>query len=136
MDVAILWERVTRPVLQAIEELAGTSMIQVLNLLDVNEVSQSQTQSPTKWGSVDSKTGGWTSTRAYKQVAMAKLDLNKTQAFLAAAKGYKTREDDHTGCWGRAPTLGRIHNGLYMIHGPLGQNKMAQHHGQKTSRSK
>jgi hypothetical protein len=29
-------------------------------------------------GSEDSKTGCWTSTRAYKQVAKAKLDLNKT----------------------------------------------------------
>ena len=50
-----------------------------------------------RWGSEDSKTGGWTSTRPYKQVAMAKLELNKTQVFLAAAKGYKTREDDHRG---------------------------------------
>ena len=33
------------PVLQAIEELARTSMEQVLNLLDWNEVFQSQTQS-------------------------------------------------------------------------------------------
>ena len=68
------------PVLQAIEELARTNMEQVLNLLDGNEVFQSQTQSRMKWGSEDSKTGGWTSTRAYKQVAKAKLDLNKTQS--------------------------------------------------------
>ena len=67
-------------ILQAIEELARTSMEQVLNLLDGNEVFQSQTQSRMKWGSEDSKTGGWTSTRAYKQVAKAKLDLNKTQS--------------------------------------------------------
>jgi len=66
------------PVLQAIEELARTSMEQVLNLLDGNEVFQSQTQSRMKWGSKDSKTGGWTSSRAYKEVAKAKLDLNKT----------------------------------------------------------
>ena len=77
------------PVLQAIEELARISMKQVLNLLDGNEVCQSQTQSQTKWGSEDSKTASWTSTRAYKQVAKAKLDLNKTRVFLAAAKGYK-----------------------------------------------
>ena len=76
-------------VLQAIEELARTSMEQVLNLLDGNEMFQSQTQSRMKWGSEDSKTGGWSSTRAYKQVAKANLDLNKTRVFLAAAKGYK-----------------------------------------------
>jgi len=35
------------PVLQAIEEIARTSMEQVLNLLDWNEVFQSQTQSQT-----------------------------------------------------------------------------------------
>ena len=66
------------PVLHAIEELARTSMEQVLNLLDENEVFQSQTQSRMKWGFEDSKTDGWTSTHAYKQVAKAKLDLNKT----------------------------------------------------------
>ena len=38
------------PVLQAIEELARRSMEQVLNLLDGNEVFQSQTQSQTKVG--------------------------------------------------------------------------------------
>ena len=38
------------PVLQAIEELARTCMEQVLNLLDGNEVFQSQTQSQTKVG--------------------------------------------------------------------------------------
>ena len=68
------------PILQAIEELARTSMEQVLNILDGNEVFQSQTQSRMKWGSEDSKTGGWTSTRAYKEVAKAKLDLNKIQS--------------------------------------------------------
>ena len=77
------------PVLQAIEELARTNMEQVLILLDGNEVCQSQTQSQMKRGSEDSKTGGWTSTRAYKQVARAKLDLNKIRVFLAVAKGYK-----------------------------------------------
>ena len=35
------------PVLQAIEEIARASMEQVLNLLDWNEVFQSQTQSRT-----------------------------------------------------------------------------------------
>jgi len=40
-----------------------------------------------KWGSEDKETGGWTSTRARLQVAMAKLDLNKTQVFSMAAKG-------------------------------------------------
>ena len=42
------------------------------------------------WGSEDSKTGGWTSTRAYKQVAKAKLDLNKTQVFSIVAREYMT----------------------------------------------
>ena len=65
--------------LQAIEELARTSIEQVLKLLDGNERFQSQTQSQMMWGSEDSKMGGWTSTRAYKQVAKAKLDLNKTR---------------------------------------------------------
>ena len=122
------------PVLQAIEELARTSMEQVLNLLDGNEVFQSQTQSRTKWGSEDSKTGGWTSTRTYKQVAKAKLDLNKTRVFLAAAKELKYMEGRPKGCWSRPPTLGRVLNGLNLIHGPLGQNTMTQHRGQKTSR--
>jgi hypothetical protein len=40
------------------------------------------------WSSEDSKTGGWISTRAYKQVAKAKLDLNKTQVFSTVAKEY------------------------------------------------
>jgi hypothetical protein len=49
------------------------------------------------WGSEDSKTDGWTSTRAYKQVAKAKLDLNKTQVFSTAAKEYMKGEVDHKG---------------------------------------
>ena len=49
------------------------------------------------WGSEDSKTGGWTSTRAYKQVAKAKLDLNKTRVFSMAAREYMTGEGDHRG---------------------------------------
>ena len=57
------------PIQQAIEELARTGMEQVLNLLDGNEVCQSKTESQMKWGFEDSTTGGWTSTRAYKQVA-------------------------------------------------------------------
>ena len=32
-----------------------------------------------KWGSENKKTDGWISTRVYKQVAKAKLDLIKTQ---------------------------------------------------------
>ena len=44
------------------------------------------------WGSQDSKTGGWTSMRAYKQVAKAKLDLNKTQVFSTVAKEYMKGE--------------------------------------------
>ena len=35
------------------------------------------------------------------------------------------------GCWGRAPTLGRILIGLNLIHGPMGQNKVSQHRWQK-----
>jgi hypothetical protein len=64
-----------------------------------------------KWGSKDKKTGGWSSTRAYKQVAKAKLDLSKTQVFLAVAKGIWCGEDDHKGVWVRAPALGHISNG-------------------------
>jgi hypothetical protein len=66
------------PVQQAIEELARTSIEQVLKLLDGNDRFQSQTQYRTMWGSKDSKTGGWTSMHAYTQEAKAKLDLNKT----------------------------------------------------------
>jgi hypothetical protein len=65
-------------VLQPIEELARTSIEQVLKLLDGNDRFQSQTQYRTMWGSKDSKTGGWTSMHAYTQEAKAKLDLNKT----------------------------------------------------------
>jgi hypothetical protein len=36
-----------------------------------------------KWGSKNKKTGGWISTRVYKQVAKAKLDLIKTLAWTA-----------------------------------------------------
>jgi hypothetical protein len=32
---------------------------------------------------------------------------------------------------GRAPTQGCIRIGLDMIHGPMGQNKVSQHHWQK-----
>jgi hypothetical protein len=49
------------------------------------------------WGFEDSKTDGWTSTRAYKQVAKAELDLNKTQVFSTAAKEYMKGEVDHKG---------------------------------------
>ena len=37
-----------------------------------------------KWGFENKKTGGWISTRVYKQVAKAKLYLIKTQLFMAA----------------------------------------------------
>jgi hypothetical protein len=37
--------------------------------------------------------------RAYQQVARAKLDLNKTQVFLAVAKGYKDMGGRPQGCW-------------------------------------
>jgi hypothetical protein len=92
---------------------------------------QSQTQSQTMWGSEDSKTGGWTSTRAYKQVAKAKLDLNKTQVFSTADKEYMKGGGRPQGSKGRAQTLGRIPNGPNLIHNPLGQNTVAQHPGQK-----
>ena len=65
--------------------------------------------------------------RAYKQVARAKLDLNKTQLFLVAAKGYMKVEGHPLGCWGHAPTLGRVPNAPDLIHGPLGQTKAMQH---------
>jgi hypothetical protein len=36
-----------------------------------------------------------------------------------------------SGRLGHAPTLGCIRIGLNMIHSPMGQNKVSQHHGQK-----
>jgi hypothetical protein len=123
------------PVLQAIEELARTSIEQVLKLLDGDDRFQSQTQYRTMWGSEDSKTGGWTSTRAYKQVAKAKLDLNKTRIFSVVAKEYMTGEDDQTGAGVTLPTLGHVPNRLNLIHGPLGQNTVAHHPRQKDHRS-
>ena len=56
--------------------------------------------------------------------------------FLAVAKGYKNMGGRPKVCWGCAPTLGRVHNGLNLMHGPLGRNKMTQHRGQKTFRYK
>lgn len=76
-------ERVTRPLghpfLQAIEELARTSIEQVLNLLDGNEGFNLKLNH--EYGGVP-KTGSRAadSARALQQVAMAKLDLNKTQS--------------------------------------------------------
>jgi hypothetical protein len=90
------------PVLQEIEELARTSIKQVLKLLDGNDRFQSQTQYRMMWGSEDSKTGGWTHMRAYKQVAMAKLDLNKTQMFMVEDKEYMTGGGRPHKCWGRS----------------------------------
>jgi hypothetical protein len=87
------------------------------------------------WGSEDSKTGGWTGTRAYKQVAKAKLDLNKTQVFSTVPKDYMKGGGRPQGSRGRAPTLGRVPNGPNLIHGPLGQITVAQHPGQKNLRS-
>jgi hypothetical protein len=46
-----------------------------------------------------------------------------------AAKGYKEVEERPQGCWARVPTLGRIRLGLNLIHGPLGQIRVTQHHG-------
>jgi hypothetical protein len=43
--------------------------------------------------------GGWISTRAYKEVAKAKLVSNKTRVFLAATKGYKDVGERPQGCW-------------------------------------
>jgi hypothetical protein len=123
------------PVQQAIEELARTSIEQVLKLLDGNDRFQSQTQYRTMWGSKDSKTGGWTNTCAYKQVAKANLDLNKTRMFTVAAKEYRTGGGRPHRCWGRSPTLGHVPNRLNLIHGPLGQNTIVQHLGQKDLRS-
>jgi hypothetical protein len=77
-----LVERVTRPLghpfLQAIEELARTIIEQVLNLLDWNEILNLKLNH--EYGGVP-KTGSRAadSARALQQVAMAKLDLNKTQ---------------------------------------------------------
>ena len=58
---------------------------------------------------------------------MAKLSTNKAQLFLVVAKGYMKVEGRPLGCWGRAPTLGRVPNGPDLIHGPLGQTKATQH---------
>jgi hypothetical protein len=44
-------------------------------------------------GSANKWTGGWISTSVYKEVAKAKLASNKTQVFLAAAKGFKEVEE-------------------------------------------
>ena len=71
-------------VLQAIEELARTSLAST-ELLDVDEVSNPIS---IKVGFRRQEDGGRSSMRAYKQVARAKLDLNKTQLFLVVAKGY------------------------------------------------
>jgi hypothetical protein len=82
-----LVERATRPLghlfLQAIEELARTSMNQVLKLLDGNERFNSQTQYPTTVGF--RRKGG--DRRSHKQVAMAKHDLNKTQSVCGGYGG-------------------------------------------------
>jgi hypothetical protein len=51
-----------------------------------------------------------------------------------AANGYKYGEGRPKMCWSRAPTLGRVRIGLNVIHGPLGQNKVSQHPGQKEVR--
>ena len=62
--------------------------------------------------------------RAYKQVARAKLDLNKTQLFLVAAKGYMKVEGRPPGCWGH---VGHVPNRPDLIHDPLDQTKATQH---------
>jgi hypothetical protein len=46
-----------------------------------------QSQSLMKWGPQDWKMGGWSSIRTYKQVAKAKLDLNKTQTIHGGSRG-------------------------------------------------
>jgi hypothetical protein len=135
--VAIVWvasPASRAPVVQAIEELARISIEQVLKLL-VGMIGFNLKLNIEMWGSEDSKTGGWTSTRAYKQVAKAKLDLNKTRLFTVAAKEYMTGGGRPHRCWGRSPTLGHVPNGLNLIHGPLGQNTVAHHLGQKDLRS-
>jgi hypothetical protein len=74
--------------------------------------------------------------RSHKEVAMANFRLNKTRVFLVAAMGYMNVGGRPQGCWGRSPTLGRVPIGPNLIHGPLDQNKVTQHLGQKTVRSK
>jgi hypothetical protein len=73
----------------------------------------------------------WISTHTYNEVAKAKLASNKTQVFLAVAKDYKEVEERPQGCWSRIPTLECVWIGLNLIHGPLGQNRVMQHHGLK-----
>jgi hypothetical protein len=65
-----------------------------------------------------------------------------------AAKGYKEVGEWPQGSWGRVPTLApvtkttalvnliHIRIGLNLIHGPLGQNRVTQHHGWKGLYSK
>jgi hypothetical protein len=115
-------------VLQPIEELARTSRTST-ELPDVN--CRFQNQTPIWWGSEDMKTGGWTSTHAYKQVARAKLDLNKKPLFLVAARRFINMGGRPQGYWGRAATLGCVPNGPNSTHDPLGQNRVTQHRGQK-----
>jgi hypothetical protein len=76
-------ERVTWPLghllLQAIEELARTSIESVLNLLDENEVLNLKLNH--EYGGVlETRSRAADSARALQKVVMAKLDLNKTRS--------------------------------------------------------
>jgi hypothetical protein len=119
-----LVERVTRPLghqfLQAIEELARTSIEQVLNLLDWNEVLNLKLNH--EYGGVP-KTGSRTAdlARALQQVAMAKLDLNKTQSVCGGYRAIGEGGGRLGRGGGRPTTLGRAPMGLHLIHGPLGR---------------
>jgi hypothetical protein len=132
-----LVERVTRPLghpfLQAIEELARTSIEQVLNLLDWNKVLNLKLNH--EYGGVP-KTGSRAADSAcvLQQVAMAKLDLTKPNQFVAAMELYERVEDD-------LDVVGSSYNPRTRPYGapldtrPIGPNKVAQHVGQIDIRS-
>jgi hypothetical protein len=48
-----------------------------------------------------------------------------------AARGFINMGGRPQGYWGHAATLGCVPNGPNLIHDPLGQNRVTQHHGQK-----
>jgi hypothetical protein len=81
------------------------------------------------WDSKNRKSGVWTQHTLFTQVAMAKLDLNKTHVFLTVAKVYMmgggVLPQGNGGC---TPTLGRIE-----IRQPIWPNKVAQHPGRENS---
>jgi hypothetical protein len=65
---------------------------------------------------------------------LAKLNLiNKTQVLIITAARFNRHGRVTSGRPGHTPTLGCIRIRLNMIHGPMGHNKVSQHHWQKRS---